>query len=112
MKMLHTAALAGLLAVAACATGEEAAPLAPDPVRDGRVLAQQQCSRCHAVGAMGASPRTDAPPLRDVLDTYLPDRIRMSFEEGLLIGHPDMPVFRFEPQDVDALLAYLQSIKD
>lgn len=110
MKVLHVAALTGLLVIAACATGEGGAPAGPDPVREGRVIAQQQCARCHAVGAMGASPRTDAPPLREVLDTYLPDRVRMSFEEGLLIGHPDMPVFRFEPQDVDALLAYLESI--
>jgi mono/diheme cytochrome c family protein len=103
-------AFAGVLALAACATDPGAEPLAPSPAQQGRLIAQQQCSRCHAIGELGASPRADAPPLREVLDAYVPDRLRLSFEEGLMIGHPDMPLFRFEPAEVDALIAYLRSI--
>jgi cytochrome c len=32
--------------------------------------------------------------------------------EGLSSGHPDMPEFRFEIDDVDAILAYLESIQE
>jgi hypothetical protein len=31
--------------------------------------------------------------------------------EGLSTGHPDMPEFVFEPHDISAILAYLQSIQ-
>jgi hypothetical protein len=34
-----------------------------------------------------------------------------AFAEGVLVGHPSMPEFRFEPRDIDALLAYLESIQ-
>lgn len=32
--------------------------------------------------------------------------------EGIYVGHPDMPVFRFEPDEVEALIDYIQSIQD
>jgi cytochrome c len=32
--------------------------------------------------------------------------------EGLFVGHPDMPQFTFEPQDVGAIIAYLKSIQE
>ena len=31
--------------------------------------------------------------------------------EGIVSGHPDMPVFTFEPSQIDAILAYLNSLK-
>jgi cytochrome c len=32
--------------------------------------------------------------------------------EGLSVGHPDMPEFVFDPEDVGAILAYLKSIQE
>jgi len=32
--------------------------------------------------------------------------------EGLSSGHPDMPEFRFEVEDVSAILSYLKSIQE
>ncbi len=97
--------------LAACAQ-DPGPPVPRTPSQEGRVIAQRECARCHAVGAFGDSPRPDAPPLREVLDDYSPDRIELSFREGLIIGHPDMPVFDFAPQQIDALLAYLEDIND
>jgi cytochrome c len=31
--------------------------------------------------------------------------------EGLTVGHPDMPEFVFEPDEVGAILSYLNSIQ-
>jgi mono/diheme cytochrome c family protein len=98
-------------AVTACAQDPTVpAPGERTPAQEGRLIAQRECSRCHATGPAGSSPRPDAPPLRDVLDHYSPERIEMSFREGLIIGHPDMPVFDFAPEQIEALLAYLEDI--
>jgi mono/diheme cytochrome c family protein len=35
-----------------------------------------------------------------------------SLAEGLSVGHPDMPEFVFEPDDIAAILAYLNSIQE
>jgi hypothetical protein len=32
--------------------------------------------------------------------------------EGLFVGHPDMPEFAFEAQDVGAIIVYLKSIQE
>jgi hypothetical protein len=31
--------------------------------------------------------------------------------EGIVSGHPDMPIFVFNPHDVEAIIQYLQSIQ-
>ncbi len=56
------------------------------------------------------SPHLAAPPFRNLdrrvdLDTFV-DRLR----DGLIGGHPDMPVFRFAREDAQALVRYLKSI--
>jgi cytochrome c len=32
--------------------------------------------------------------------------------EGLSVGHPDMPEFVFEPDEIAGILAYLKSIQE
>lgn len=100
-------------ALAGCAE-DDMSPAAGtrSPAQEGRLIAQRECARCHAIGAVGGSPRPDAPPLRAVLEDYNPGRIRMAFQEGLIIGHPDMPVFGFSDQQIDWLLAYLEDIEE
>lgn len=78
---------------------------------DGKAIAEIQCGACHATGRDDASPRPDAPPLRFVLSHYPSEPLADAFVEGLHVGHPDMPPFQMNPQGVDALLAYLQSIQ-
>jgi hypothetical protein len=39
------------------------------------------------------------------------DELAESLAEGLSVGHPDMPEFVFEPDDITAILAYLNSIQ-
>ena len=31
--------------------------------------------------------------------------------EGIMVGHPDMPIFEFEPEHIDSLLTYIESIQ-
>ena len=34
-----------------------------------------------------------------------------SLAEGIVSGHPDMPIFVFSPHDVEAIIQYMQSIQ-
>ena len=77
----------------------------------GEVLVQRHCAACHAVEASGASPRPPAPALRDLSQRYPPEALEEAFAEGILVGHPEMPEFRFEPADIDAIVAYLHAVQ-
>ena len=84
---------------------------ASDIVAKGRELLQANCARCHAIGADDQSPHKEAPPFRVVVTRYRADNLAEALAEGLVSGHPDMPEFVFEPDDVGAITAYLDSLK-
>src|SRR3990170_7054249 len=92
------------------------APLAwaveTDLTAKGEVLVRENCSRCHAIGTEGDSPHPDAPPFRTLSSKYPVEDLAESLAEGIVSGHPDMPIFAFDPHDVEAIIEYLQSIQD
>jgi cytochrome c len=77
----------------------------------GHSLLAAHCSRCHAIERTGTSPHREAPPFRTLGQKYPVDWLAEALGEGLSTGHPDMPEFIFEPQEINAILAYLQSIQ-
>jgi cytochrome c len=77
----------------------------------GEVLVKENCSRCHAVRREGDSPHKEAPPFRTLASRYPIEDLAESLAEGIVSGHPDMPVFVFSPHDVEAIIEYLQSIQ-
>src|SRR5262245_50053710 len=79
--------------------------------RRGHALLEANCSRCHAIERTGNSPHREAPPFRNLSRRYPVDWLQEALAEGLSTGHPDMPEFVFEVPEVDAILAYLQSIQ-
>lgn len=97
----------GLLLLAAVSTlvsGQR-----PSPER-GRILVERECARCHAVSRKGQSPNTKAPPFRDLPRKYPVEHLAESLAEGIVVGHSDMPEFLFEPDDIEAILAYISSL--
>ena len=80
-------------------------------VQQGEVLARTNCARCHAVGRIGASPLREAPPFRELHTRYPVEDLGEALAEGIQTGHPTMPEFRFDPDQVQALLAYLKSLE-
>ena len=78
----------------------------------GEGLVTSNCSRCHAVGRTGNSTHPEAPPFRTLGQRYPIGVLAEALAEGLSSGHPDMPEFRFEIDDVDAILAYLGLIQE
>jgi len=106
----------GLLApLAAClliAFGAVAAAAEKDLTDKGHQLVKENCSRCHAIGKEGDSPHPQAPPFRTLSSHYPVEDLAESLAEGIVSGHPDMPIFAFSPTDVQAIIDYLNSIQD
>ena len=102
-------AVAVVLALAPMqAKGEDV--LSPAAQR-GLVIVRTNCSRCHAIGNEGDSPHPPAPPFRTLSSKYPVENLAESLSEGIVSGHPDMPIFAFSPRDVEAIVEYLQSIQ-
>jgi mono/diheme cytochrome c family protein len=77
----------------------------------GQALVEKNCARCHAIGKEGDSPHKEAPPFRTLSAKYPVSDLAESLAEGIVSGHPDMPIFVFDPQDVAAIIDYLESIQ-
>lgn len=107
LRMIVAAAALALLGACVSQSG-------PTPqqalAEDGREIAEAQCARCHAVGPIGDSPNAEAPPFRYVLANYHSNVLKEELIEGIRVNH-EMPEFQLNPQGVDALVAYLQSIQ-
>ena len=116
-KRLGIALGAAAMALAACA-GQEAetvqAPVTPGAtaIEQGRQIAETNCASCHAIGATGESPHATAPPFRTLSQNYPIESLSEAFAEGILVEHPDMPEFRLEPDGINALLAYIESVQE
>jgi mono/diheme cytochrome c family protein len=77
----------------------------------GEALVTKDCGPCHAVGRAGDSPRPDAPAFRTLGKRYPIESLEEALGEGIMSGHPDMPEFSFDADDVGAIIAYLKSVQ-
>lgn len=80
-------------------------------VAQGRRLAQAKCARCHAIDKVGASPFAPAPPFRTLHNRYPVENLEEPLAEGIMTGHPKMPEFRFEPDQIADFVAYLKTLE-
>jgi len=87
------------------------AKTASDPVVQGFDLLRANCAGCHAIDADSRSPEEKAPPFRDVVKKYDPSALEEALAEGIVTGHEQMPQFAFEPEQVTAIVAYLDTLK-
>lgn len=103
---------AGLF-VAALATSVAAsasADTADELVTKGRALATEKCARCHSIADSGTSPHAKAPPFREVVTRYPSEHLAEALAEGIVSGHPDMPVYVMSAEEIDQFLAFLDSL--
>jgi mono/diheme cytochrome c family protein len=84
---------------------------AADDLKRGEELLRRDCGACHAVGKTGDSPRKEAPAFRTLSQRYPIESLEESLGEGIMSGHPDMPEFSFDADDVGAIISYLNSIQ-
>lgn len=101
---------------ASCANPDaepEAEPETPvaELLGQGEAMVENLCASCHAIGAADESAHPDAPALRDLSSRLNLEDLRGPFSEGIVVGHPDMPEWAFEPHHIDALIYYLESLQ-
>ena len=109
LSAVRAALAAGVALLIVSATSANAAE--KTLIDKGEVLVKENCSRCHAIGKEGDSPHKEAPPFRTLSAKYPIEDLAESLAEGIVSGHPDMPIFVFNPHDVEAIIEYLQSIQ-
>jgi Cytochrome c, mono- and diheme variants len=79
-------------------------------VEEGKVLVETYCADCHATGAEGDSPRAGAPRFRELHLRYDVEHLAEALVEGI-VTHPDMPEFEFDPEQAEAIIAYMQALE-
>ena len=77
----------------------------------GEAIAETLCAGCHAIGLTGESQHAQAMPFREISWHYPVEVLAEPFGEGIMVGHPEMPQWQFEPEQIDALLAYLETVQ-
>ena len=97
-------------AALALAAAMQQADAAPD-LKRGETLLMRHCGSCHAIGKSGDSADKGAPALRTLSSRYPVEALEEALGEGFMSGHPDMPEFKFDGDDVGAIIAYLKSIQ-
>jgi cytochrome c len=100
-----------LAAVAAAVLVATIPAVAAGDLKLGEALLTKNCGPCHAVGRSGDSPRKDAPAFRTLGKRYPIESLEEALGEGIMSGHPDMPEFSFDAEEVGAIIAYLKSIQ-
>ena len=96
---------------AACLLTAAWPAFADDDVKHGEQLVQQKCGPCHATAKTGDSPHKEAPAFRTLGQRYPIESLEESLGEGIMSGHPDMPEFSFDADEVGDIIAYLKSIQ-
>jgi mono/diheme cytochrome c family protein len=80
-------------------------------IEQGRRLALLYCAECHAVDKVSASPLRIAPPFRKLHERYPVEMLEEALGEGISTGHPSMPQFQFEPDQIGDFIAFLKSLE-
>lgn len=104
---LLTAMMAGVAAAAPPRLG----PTEAQSIALGRQLAQRNCGMCHSLADHGPSPHQNAPPFRDLYQRMDMEALGEGLTTGILTRHPAMPEFRFQPNEVVAIVRYLRAMQ-
>jgi len=77
----------------------------------GRIFAMNNCARCHSIDRISPSPLKIAPPFRTLHKRYPVESLGEALAEGIQTGHPTMPEFKLDPDQIGDLLAYLKTLE-
>jgi len=106
---LATIIRSAALVIIACSVF--APPASAAILEQGRRLARIYCARCHAIDKVSPSPLAIAPPFRTLHERYPVETLQEALAEGIVTGHPTMPEFRFEPDQINDFLVFLKSLE-
>jgi cytochrome c len=97
-------------AVALCA-GEPARAQQSPAAQRGLTFVRVHCAQCHSIDQVSDSPLTIAPPFRTLHLKYPIESLQRPLSEGIIAGHPTMPQFRLEADQVADVIAYLKALQ-
>jgi cytochrome c len=100
-------ALAAFLSSASQSALAQVSPAA----QRGLTFVRVHCAQCHAINKVGESPLTIAPPFRTLHLKSPIESLRRPLSEGIVAGHPTMPQFRLEADQVNDVIAYLETLE-
>lgn len=102
--------IAGAVAILLWLSSAASAQLSPDEQR-GFAIARANCARCHAIDKVSPSPLSVAPPFRDLHLRYPVESLEEALGEGIVTGHPSMPEFKLEPDQIGDFIDFLKSLE-
>ena len=77
----------------------------------GLMIAKTHCARCHSIDRVSPSPLAIAPPFRTLHKKYPVENLEEAMAEGISTGHPTMPEFRFDADQIANFIAFLRSLE-
>jgi cytochrome c len=85
---------------------------AQDPrAQRGLAFARTHCAQCHSLDKASESPLKIAPPFRSLHQRYPVEALEEALGEGIVTGHPSMPEFRLEPDQIGDFIAFLNTLR-
>lgn len=84
---------------------------AQEPAERGRQLAENMCAHCHAIGKWERSPLVNAPPFRQLEARVDFEDLQQRLQDGVISGHPAMPMFIFSAEEARVLVIYLRTMR-
>ena len=89
---------------------ESALAISPAEQR-GKAFAVKYCARCHSIERVTASRLSTAPPFRTLHNRYPVETLGEALAEGIATGHPNMPEFQLNPDQIHDLLSFLKTLE-
>lgn len=77
----------------------------------GKTFALTNCARCHSIDRATQSPLKIAPPFRTLHLRYPVETLGEALVEGIETGHPTMPMFQLDPDQIHDLLSYFKTLE-
>ena len=97
------------VAVSVVLVSQSAAAQSPS-VQRGANLARTYCAKCHSIDKVSESPLKLAPPFRTLHQRYPVENLEEPLAEGIVTGHPSMPEFRLDPDQIKDFINFLKSL--
>ena len=100
------------LVIALCLIMPAAAAAQTSPGEQrGQTFVRANCSTCHAIDKVSASPLKIAPPFRELHLRYPVESLQEALVEGIRTGHASMPEFQLDAGQASDVIAYLKTLE-
>jgi mono/diheme cytochrome c family protein len=99
------------LGAALLCAGEPALAQQSPAAQRGLTFVRVHCVQCHSIDKASESTLTIAPPFRDLHLKFPIESLRRRLSEGITASHPTMPQFRLEADQINDVIAYLETLQ-